>query len=57
MKVTKDWHSYSPVSITLETYEEYRQLELMLHYTSTNNPKLSRFAIELLEALNGLEKN
>lgn len=57
MKVEKSMWNYSPVSILFETYEEYRQLEVMLHYISGNSVKHSNFATQLLEALNGLKKD
>lgn len=57
MKAIKDLISYSPVTITFETYEEYRQFTLMLNFVVGNVVRHNDIAKEILEELNGLKKD
>lgn len=57
MKVEKANYNYSPVSITFETHEEYRDFKTMLNFVYGNCINYSKQANSILESLNGIKES
>lgn len=57
MKAKHAIYSYSPVTLTFDTHDEYRDFLVMLHYISGNSINYKHTADSILEVLNGINKD